>query len=413
MRVLMLSPAYPPFPGGGERYVRSLAAELARRGHTVTAVTSTAHTEKEFWEGSPEPNPILENQDGITLIRCPVRPFPGGRSGLMAWRKLMVLVSALPGDQTAVLQQMARLIPPIHNLADTLAQLPADFDLIHGFNISWEYALITGWQFARQWGLPFVATPFAHLGTGNDRVARNSTMDHQLHLLRDADRVLVLTQVEAEELIARGVSKNRLDVIGTGLDPLPALPDTAVLQTHYHSPTPYVIFVGRASHDKGTIHAAQAVLALREQGTAVTLLLVGQSSPEFERFYARLKEGERDGVRPLGLLNEADKHGLMAGAAALLLPSRTDSFGIVLLEAWAHGRPVIAARAGGIPAVVDDGENGLLVAFGDVPGLSRAIQQLLEDADLQHKLGQHGRAKTQSTYTWTAVADRVLKNYEL
>lgn len=411
LHILFLTPAYPPFPGGGERYVRALALELARRGHAVTAVTSAAATEQDFWQGAVQPV-IRETQDGIQLVRCPLRPFPGGRPALMAWRKAMVLLSLLPGPQTAVLPRMARLIPPLQYLPDTLAQLPAGFDLVHGFNISWEYTLLAGRQFARQRGLPFIATPFAHLGTGADRVARNSTMKHQLRLLREADRVLTLTAIEKEELAQRSVLANRLDVIGTGLDPLPALPPHTTVMQNFRLSSPYVIFVGRASHDKGALHAAQAVLALRAQGTAVTLVLVGQSSPEFERFYRRLDAPEREGIRPLGILSDVDKHALIKNAAALLLPSRTDSFGIVLLEAWAHGLPVIAARAGGIPGVVDDGRNGILVEFGDVPALSRAIHVILTDGAFSQKIGRQGQEKVHAVYSWRHVGDRVLNNYE-
>ncbi len=413
MKILLLSPAYPPFPGGGERYVAALAAELARRGHEVTAVTGAATLEKALWQGTPHQRPTASVENGVTVIRCGLRPFPGGHPALMVWRKLMVMISMLPGKQTAVLTRMARHIPPITRLEAALSSLPRRFHVVHGFNISWEWPMLAGWQFARQQNFPFVVTPFAHLGTGHDRVTRNSTMQHQLRLLADADRVLALTDIEKNGLAAWGVSLERLDVVGSGLDPLPVWPEPATLLAQYQVQSPYVLFVGRVSSEKGAIHAAQAVLTLRQQGTAVTLLLIGQASPEFDRFYARLDEHEKEGIRPLGVLNDADKHALLAGATALLLPSRTDSFGIVLLEAWAHGVPVIAARAGGIPGVVDDGHNGLLVQFGDVPGLSQAIHQLLADEALRTRLGQHGRAKTETTYTWTAVADRILANYEM
>lgn len=331
----------------------------------------------------------------------------------MAWRKTMVVISMLPGSTTAVLSHMAHHIPPIHHLETTLRALTGPFDVVHGFNISWEWPLLAGWQFARQQHLPYVVTPFAHLGTGHDRVTRNSTMRHQLRLLSDADRVLGLTDIEKNGLVAWGVAPDRLDVIGSGLDPLPNGTTLPPLLAQYQVQPPYVLFVGRASFEKGAIDAARAVSALRQQGTAVTLLFIGQTSPEFDRFYARLAANERAGIRLLGILSDADKHGLLAGAAALLLPSRTDSFGIVLLEAWAHSVPVIAARAGGLPGVVDDGQNGLLVEFGDVPGLSQAIHQLLADEPLRRRLGEHGRIKTNTTYTWTAVADRVLANYEI
>jgi len=392
--------------------VGALAQELVRRGHEVTAVTSAAALEKNLWHGSPNHAPTTAVEKGVTVIRCGLRPFPGGRPALMAWRKAMVVISALPGQQTAILTRMCHLIPPLVGLETTLATLTGPFDLVHGFNISWEWPLVAGWHFARQYQLPYAVTPFAHLGTGNDRVARNSTMDHQLALLADADRVLTLTAIEKSGLAEWGVPTAHLDVVGSGLDPLPPLPAQAELESRYPMQPPYVLFVGRVSFEKGAVHAAQAVLRLRQQGTAVNLLLIGQTSPEFDRFYTRLPEQDKEVVRPLGLLSEADKHGLIQGAAALLLPSRTDSFGIVLLEAWAHGVPVIAARAGGLPGVVDAGQNGLLVEFGDVPALSQAIQQLLADEEHRSRLGENGRAKTEAIYTWTAVTDRVLANYE-
>ncbi|MCA9969097.1 MAG: glycosyltransferase, partial [Anaerolineales bacterium] len=95
LRLLLLTPGYPPLPGGGERYVRELAQELARRGVRVTAVSTHARAEPDFWRGAPAPLAHETDADtrggAVTLVRCPVRPFPGGRPGLLAWRKLMVL----------------------------------------------------------------------------------------------------------------------------------------------------------------------------------------------------------------------------------------------------------------------------------------------------------------------------------
>lgn len=411
MRVLFLTPAFPPFPGGGERYVSSLAGELVRRGHGVTTVTSSAQTEPELWQGTVNQQIVTEKNDGIRIIRCPLRPFPGGRPALLAWRKAMVLFSMLPGNQTAILLKMAKLIPPIRLLESAVESLLDNFDLIHGFNLSWEHTLVVGWRYARCRNLPFIVTPFTHLGTGEDRVARNSTMDHQLELIRDADRVLTLTNLEKKGLIELGIPLAKLDVIGGGLDPFPPPSKTGDLLARLGIQEPFVLFLGRASYDKGAIHAVQAILALREQGSCASLVQVGQTSPEFDRFLSQLDDEEREGIRPLGILNDSDKHVLLEASSLLILPSRTDSFGIVLLEAWAHGKPVIGAHAGGIPGVVDDGKNGLLVTFGDVPGLTKAINQLLTDFKLNQKMGYAGRNKVKTNYTWEKVSDRTLKNY--
>lgn len=411
IRALFLTPAYPPFPGGGERYVRSLAEYLAALGVQITIFTSSASHEHDFWQGTTDQLSGWNQADNLTIVRQPLRPFPGGRMALMGWRKLMVLLSALPGDQSHILEPMARLIPPLQDADTALQALAPEFDLVHGFNISWEYPLLAGWRYARQHNLPFVATPFMHFGTGHDRVARNSTMDHQRQMLQQAQQLLVLTQNEQAGLEQLGLPPKRITVIGGGLDPLPPLGDTAALRRQAQLVNPYAIFIGRNSVEKGAIHAAQAVLTLVQQGVAVQLALVGQSTPEFDNFFATLSPSEQQWIRPLGLLDDRDKHTLLSAATALLLPSRTDSFGIVILEAWAHGVPVIAARAGGIPGVVDEGKNGLLHPFGDVPALSASLRRLLTYPDLRHRLGKHGQEKVTAVYSWQHVAERVYYQY--
>jgi glycogen synthase len=405
-RFLFITPAFPPFPGGGERYVHALAQQLAGQGATVTAVTSTATREAHLWRGQTA-TPSLELLPNLNLVHLPLIPFPGGRTGLLAWRKLMVLLSMMPGDQSPLLQRMARRIPPLPGLEARLDALPGPFDLVHAFNISWEYPLLAGRRYARQRGLPFVATPFMHFGAGNDRVARNSTMDHQRKMLYDADRVLVLTGIEREGLLALGCRPERVVVVGGGVAELPPFADTVAPPL----PTPYLLFIGRASQEKGAIHAAQAVLQLRAEGTAVTLALIGQTAPEFDRFYRRLNQDQQAWIRPLGILPETSKHALLHQSELLLLPSRTDSFGIVLLEAWHHGKPVIGANAGGIPGVIDVEENGLLVPYGDVAALAAAVRRLLADPALGRRLGALGRQKVIRQYTWPQVAREVLAQY--
>lgn len=414
MHILFVTPAYPPFPGGGERYVRALAFNLAARGHRITAVTTTAQLETHFWLGTGAPSTQMEQDGPISLIRCPLRALPGGQSALLLWRKLMIVLSALPGDQTAVLQKMARLIPPAQQLEPILAALPDDIQLVHGFNLSWEYPLLAGWQFARKRGIPFVITPFAHFGTDKrDRLARNATMDHQRHLLADADAVLALTSVEIDGLREWGVQAKRTAVISGGMDPLPDLPiGTAVRDSYMPDGDPFALFIGRMSRAKGALDAVKATLALNAQGTPLTLALIGQTSAEFDQLYASLTDAEKERIRPLGILTDVEKHALLAACAMLLLPSHTDSFGIVFLEAWAHGRPVIGARAGGIPGVVDDGENGILVPFGDVAALAAAMRRLLTEPDLGKTMGQRGRQKVQDVFTWESVGERVLQIYD-
>ena len=97
----------------------------------------------------------------------------------------------------------------------------------------------------------------------------------------------------------------------------------------------------------------------------------------------------------------------------LLLPSRTDALGIVLLEAWAHGVAVVGADVGGIPFVIEGGVDGLLVPYGNVPALTNAIQQLIASPHQRNALGKAGQRKVQLHYTWEQVGQRVSNTYNM
>lgn len=408
MHILIATPAFPPFVGGGERHTGSLVRHLVDRGQIVTVLTSTALAEPDFWQGCGQDVAVEKAEPGLTIIRAPIRPMPGGFRGLLAWRRSMVILSTLPGT-TAALQIMAKRVPALVELEKAFNYIDGPVDVVHGFNISWEHAMMAGWRYARQNKRPFVASPLAHLGTGpRDPIALYATMRHQRHMLSTADLLLTNTSSEARGLQARGVDQDRVKVAGPGVD----IPETvATLPEAGASLKPYVLFVGRTSYDKGAIHAAQAVLRLREQGNNIQLVLIGRETDEFSHFYNGLSTSDQQSVHVLGFVEESLKHAYLKDAEALLLPSRSDSFGIVLLESWLYSRPVIAADAGGIPSVVDNGKNGILVPFGDISSLSNAIKLLAEDQELNRTLGANGLQKLVSRYTWDAVTENVLDAY--
>jgi glycosyltransferase involved in cell wall biosynthesis len=127
----------------------------------------------------------------------------------------------------------------------------------------------------------------------------------------------------------------------------------------------------------------------------------GASSPDFERFLAAMPGGSPPSwVHFRGRLPLPETADFYAALDLFALPSRTDSFGIVILEAWANGLPVVAAAAGGLIEVVRDGETGILVPFGDVDRLASALGRLLDRLEEGRALGEAGRAQVASGYTW-------------
>ncbi|MEJ2748911.1 MAG: glycosyltransferase family 4 protein, partial [Anaerolineae bacterium] len=87
-------------------------------------------------------------------------------------------------------------------------------------------------------------------------------------------------------------------------------------------------------------------------------------------------------------------------------PSGHESFGIVFLEAWAAKKPVIGARTGAIPTVVNEGKDGLLIEHRNTADLTQAIQALLSDPGLGRELGANGYRKVREHYTWDIIAEK-------
>ena len=238
-------------------------------------------------------------------------------------------------------------------------------------------------------------------------------MPHQIGLLRDAAATIVQTEQEEAFLAARGVAASRLHRVGVGVHFADVTGgDAERARSAFDLRGPIVYFSGTAAADKGTYHLIDAMRRLWGEGREATLVLDRADALGCAGFFAHLPAEERARIRPLGFVPKETQADVLAAADVLALPSRTDSFGIVFLDAWANGIPVIGANAGGIPGVVSDGVDGLLVPFGDVAALADALRRLLDDPALRQRMGEAGREKVLARYTWETIVASVAAVYD-
>src|SRR5262249_32959670 len=120
----------------------------------------------------------------------------------------------------------------------------------------------------------------------------------------------------------------------------------------------------------------------------------------------------RPHVHFAGRVEERVLHALYERADLLVHPTRYEGSSLVTLEAMAHGRAVVATRAGGIPDKVTDGVQGRLVAPGDREALAAAIAELAADPARRAALGAAGRCRAQSEFAWGVLIERTLALYE-
>ena len=165
---------------------------------------------------------------------------------------------------------------------------------------------------------------------------------------------------------------------------------------HLSSATKIILFVGRKLEYKGiaTLVAAVQHLSAAED---VALLLAGPSSSWFEEFYSTLSDTDRERIIDLGTVSDQEKINLLHLAEVLVLPSRFEAFGIVFLEAWACGTPVIGAATGAIPSVI--GEGGLTFPYGDATQLAEKLRTVLHDENLAHAMASQGQRRLRSKFS--------------
>ncbi len=181
-----------------------------------------------------------------------------------------------------------------------------------------------------------------------------------------------------------------------------------------------VLFVGRLEDRKGIDTLLSAIPAVVRSHPEVGFTIVGEDSRPMTDGLTHRERFERsalwaevaDHVRFLGRIGDDELYPLYAGCDLLVVPSRYESFGLILLEAMQFAKPVVAAKAGGMTEIVEDHETGLLVPPGDPEALARAVGDLVGDAELRHRLGRAGRERFKQRYRSEAMVEGANRFYD-
>jgi glycosyltransferase involved in cell wall biosynthesis len=271
-------------------------------------------------------------------------------------------------------------------------------DAVHGTAFPYGFPLVCGLRLARRRKVPFLLTPFLHLGDSadpHDVTRKRYTTAALVWLLKQADRVFVQTPSELDFAAKLGVKRERLVLQGLGVEPRECTGgDRAKARAAWGVGEAFVVgHLANNSVEKGSVDLLAATADL-----ALITVLAGPEMPNFT--WAWNKFGPWENVTRLGVLSDSDKRDFFAGIDAFCLPSRTDSFGLVLLEAWANGKPVVAYRAGGPTDLIRDGVDGFLVTCGDVAELRAKLLQLETDRGMARKMGEAGRQRVATDFGW-------------
>jgi starch synthase len=247
-----------------------------------------------------------------------------------------------------------------------------------------------------------------------------------------ADGVIAVSRGTRDDILrVSDVRAERVHVIYNGIDTNIYKPVTATdaLERYRVDPaTPYVLFVGRITRQKGIVHLARAISMI--DPAAQVVLCAG--APDTPQIAAEMEQAvsaaqrERGGVTWIQeMLPREAIIQFYSHATVFCCPSIYEPFGIINLEAMACGTPVVASAVGGIPEVVIDGETGVLVPVeqqAESPfepldphqfsaGLAAAINRLLRDGTLRERLVRAGRERVEREFPWPAIAQQTADLY--
>jgi glycosyltransferase involved in cell wall biosynthesis len=245
-----------------------------------------------------------------------------------------------------------------------------DADLLHA------HWLPAGWVAERS-GKPYVVQVW---GTDVELARRAPWLARRV--LSKARLVIAASNDLADR--ARALGAREVRVIPSGVE----LPERVGIEADPAE----VLYAGRLSPEKGVLELLEATEGLN--------LVVAGDGPLRDRIPSAS-----------GFVSHDELEQLYARAAVVACPSRREGFGVVCLEAMAHGRPVVATRVGGLLDLVVDGETGIVVPPRDPAALRSALERLLADPDLRRKLGSAGRDRARTHFSWERVTDATLAAY--
>jgi glycogen(starch) synthase len=357
MRVLLWSELFWPYVGGAEVLAAGLLPALRARGHELLVITS--HDTLDL--------PDTARFEGIPVRRLPFRAATAERD-LARLRHLRTEVAALK-----------RAFAP---------------DLVHvnGMGPSVLLHLLTRAAHPSPWLLALQTEVLP------EQAGRTDTLLYQAlssagWIVACAEAVLAQARQVAPAIARRAsVIRNAVAAPAVAPGPLPFAP-------------PRLLCLGRLVPAKGHDVALTAFAALRPRFPALRLALAGDGAarPALERQAAAL--GIADAVDFLGWVDPAAVPALLNSATVVVLPSRREGLPLAAVQAALMARPLVAARVGGLPEVVVDGETGLLVDPDDAPGLAAAIARLLARPADAARLGGAARARAGDVLGWKRCVD--------
>ena len=381
LKIVQIAWRFPPSIGGTEMVVYEISKELAQRGHEVMVITMDSE------ESHPTQTKQKATSENFKVLR------------FKADVKIKSYELSL-------------------SLLNTLLKIPADILHAHGYSaFSTDAATLA----ARLRKIPLILTSHGSWGAKYP-LSRLILKFYDPFVWRCetllASKCLALTEYHANIYLNMGVPKNRIEVVPNGInlkDYSIHLPTETIIKK-YNLRGKIISFIGVLGERKGSVLVPllKAFKDLSPDFPEAKIVIIGPDSYP-DGYLSKLKYmvdslGLNESVVFTGKLSEQDKIMLMSASSIGLVLSTHEAFPLTSLEYMSLSKPIIASKVGGIPYIIKDGYNGLLVDNNST-SMKNSLRKLLSDPVFANRLGKNGRQLVKSKYNWKSVVDKLEKIY--
>ena len=387
MKILCVVQRYHPVIGGAENHIKQFMDHLSKN-HNVTVFTTSAYDLRSFWNKDAKK---IQQHDSDNYK---VKRFDLLTPGEINWDKYIE-------DFPLALSQPGPFSP---KLWEELVINKIDYDLIFASSFPFDH-ILPAYAASKKWKIPIIIMPLIH--SENPEVFLTAT---RLSMLYYADGIVVNTNYEKKFLGKNGIDEGKISVISPPISiktDVQLNPEKFQKKIGLEPDEKVVLYVGAKGQTKGIFNLIDAMSLVWKKNPKSRLVIAGPSSKEFDQYLDKLSKKLKEKILDLGLISEEDKQNAFGICDVLALPSKSESFGLVYLEAWHHAKPVIGCGIGAVSDVIDDGQNGLLVEFGNTSQLAEKIFYLLQNPKIAKKLGEEGKKKLEKYST-----EKSLKEFE-
>jgi glycosyltransferase involved in cell wall biosynthesis len=395
MKILHVSHLYHPSVGGNQYHNQLMSEKLAELGEEVHVFTSLALHMGHFTAPDASLKGLPKNEviNGVRVHRFEIdyQFMDVALQRKPKVRGVYRLFKAATGEAFTLWEHG----PVMWSMLNAVSRLRPDVIVATNYYFFTTFLCCLAKRFSK---IPLIIMPITHIRDPWNRHPYIKKMYDQ------ADLLIACTDFEKKFLASQGCDEDKIAALPLGIRPdiFKGAAGDKIRKKYGFGDGPVIAYVGRKVAHKGIEPLIDAMRLVWQECPRAQLVLAGQVDETFaaviKKHVDQYAPAQQVHIISINNFDDAEKGDFYQAVDIVAMPSNTDCFGIVYLEAWASARPVIACKGTPQETIVRDGVDGLLVEYNNSSQLARAIIKLVNDEPFRLQMGRNGRDVVQTKY---------------